>query len=135
MGVDISAIMSCRFQLSELVSFPERLNTAGGDLEVAVRLFEPLQSKLRETSSWDFDHHGLFVSPEHEWTHESWVTLNGPAGFCLHVGDQLMELHHWTRFRHFLQYDGIQAGIIAACRGILKLIGGDTVVYLPDSGC
>ena len=125
MGVDFTAILDYRIDICELKDIPNKLNQVNSML---AGLWN------EEIENWSYYRDPLYHSIEEEFKIAKHLDLDGPFGFSITLGNQILEIYHITRWYMFLIDDhGIQEKLRNSILEIGKILGAKKIIYLPDS--
>jgi len=142
MGVDLDVVFSATVTAEEAFALPARLNHAPAVVAACRALYERVEPRLRgfvrQDWAWDDDEPAI-TSPSmvvEAWAspHRGSVWLLGPPGLLCIKPDQIRSSPGPKLGGFAADYEGCQAPIRRVCRALVHELGGDRVLYLPDSG-
>jgi hypothetical protein len=141
MSVDFSAILSHRFDNSDILTVPERLNA---DRERMGKVTAEYRAFLNQTGHWRFEDQTLWHweqgrrewkgnDPNDIWNSDDPIGLAGPALLSIYFGRGACDFSAPLRWSVFVKDAAFQLETRKVCYAIVQAFQGDKAIYLPDS--
>ncbi|MEK3885835.1 hypothetical protein [Paenibacillus sp. PL2-23] len=131
MGVNFTALFDYSINKAMLQSLPLILNDKS-NFQYLFNAANSLDDVLIENWEWPQDN-VRHRSIEKEFEDEGFVSIAGPGGIVLYIGNHLCELSSAIRWRTFLSEQIIQEKIIKISLEFSKIFG--LPLYAPDYFC
>jgi hypothetical protein len=142
MGVDLDVVFAATVTAEEAVALPARLNRAPAVVAACRAYYAQRKPSMRglELEEWAWDDHQPAITAPSVIV-EAWaspyvgsVWLSGTLGLLCVKPDQIRSRPGPKLSGFAADYEGCQAPIRQVCRALVRELGADRVLYLPDSG-